>query len=133
MSQQPSRVSPELVLATRKGQARPVVVTAEQAESHAIEEELNEGVRPATKTLDKRGVDEASKHGTMAPSHQANPVPPMPSGPPLRQGKVALNFRLHPEMHQQLRRASYNTGTSIQQIVETAVRELLQRMGVERG
>ncbi len=49
--------------------------------------------------------------------------------PPLREGKVSLNFRLDPELHQRLRYTAQRTDTSIQKIVEEAVRLHLDRMG----
>ena len=49
-------------------------------------------------------------------------------GPPLRQGKVSLNFRLDPMLHQRLRAVSHRTDVSIQQHVETAVRRYLDTM-----
>lgn len=42
--------------------------------------------------------------------------------PPLREGKVSLNFRLDSELHQRLRYAAQRTDTSIQCIVKEAVR-----------
>ncbi len=68
--------------------------------------------------------EEERVQATIAPSMEERP------GAPLRQGKVALNFRLDPEMHRQLRNASHLTDTSIQQIVETAVRRYLDTMAL---
>ena len=48
--------------------------------------------------------------------------------PPLRAGKVSLNFRLDPELHLRLRYAAQRTDTSIQRIVEEAVRPHLDSM-----
>lgn len=57
---------------------------------------------------------------------QASPADPYRGAlPPLREGKVALNFRLDPELHQRLRAAAHRADTSIQRIVEEAVRRHL--------
>jgi predicted HicB family RNase H-like nuclease len=70
-----------------------------------------------------KGSAQAAPQDTREESMQATIAPYQ--GPPLRQGKVALNFRLDPELHQQLRIASHKTDVSIQMIVETAVRRYL--------
>lgn len=88
MSQQPSRVTPELVQPTAKGRAV---------------------AQPAA------GDDR-------------DDISSLEAGPPLRQGKVSLNFRLDPVMHQQLRSLSHRTDISIQHHVETAVRRYLATM-----
>ena len=100
MSQQPSRVTPELVLPTPKGKAQATKVGAEQ-------ETRQEAMQASTVLSREDAVVE---------------------GPPLRQGKVSLNFRLDPVLHQRLRSVSHRTDVSIQLIVETAVRHYLDTM-----
>lgn len=94
-----------------------------------------EDVLPATPLAVQPARTVDRLQATIAPSTQAviaasTPAAAIPAGPPVRAGKVALNFRLDPELHQKLRAASYRTDVSIQMIVETAVRQYLDAMAL---
>ena len=112
---QPSRVSPELVLPTPKGKA---VATPLASIQSGQQEERQE---------QHHGAIQPREFGSKRPALEAN-YTASTAKPPLRTGKVALNFRLDPETHQRLRAASYGTDISIQQICETAVRKYLDHL-----
>jgi hypothetical protein len=109
MSQQPSRVSADLVLSTPKGKAKATPVAHEG---------LGDG--EVTRLVD-------TTQATMAPT----PVATRTEEPAARarQPKIALNFRADPELHQRLRNLAFHTDTPIQQIVETSVLRYLASVG----
>ena len=64
--------------------------------------------------------------GNSAPLVQQVEMVEEPVGAPLRKGTISLNLRLDPAIHKLLRDRSHTQDVSIQNLVDTAIRQFLK-------